>query len=569
MRLSSRIMTLLFGIILGVVLTVGGVALGGYMLVAGEGTMGKIDDKVEFVDFDEEIRDQSLLQYGSTALETVSKISELPIGDVEEALGFNVLSSKIAEFTGIDKEIIKESKIGDLGTTMGDNLTVNNLSDNFGLTFPDSIPLFNDEEFKSKPVSEAFANIDDETLDKFISITYDADVEQDPTLLASSPILQKLGGTKISELSNSMDGIINTTKIGEVVEIETEGANKSSAVLIYLKDVEIQNLNQSIKDMTIGDAIGDTTDAHIVIQKFAPLTLTDLADNDTVKAIIEDLALGEVITINDTDEPILVSLKDTKIGGLNARVAELTLKDVFKDYDVGVLSLISPNTLISNISKEFTTVVADASLYTLRQIGLFEFEEKTLSDFGDNQRLYQEYLQKIRNSAPENVVKAFANGSFDAIKTNYIHVKLSATADDHTAFVGMNIVKCVDIDTIDGITTDADGNYVINKDVLSTIVAKDSTTNYDAPVLLLDAGVKIILNGNGGEENDFDSTFSVNATATDSLVTFGATPIKLVNTSGGHMFFMGNTTGTANFVFKQVKSSASAPSVDNVSLSII
>lgn len=569
MRLSSRIMTLLFGIILGVVLTIGGVALGGYMLVAGEGTMGKIDDKVEFVDFDEEIRDQSLLQYGSAALETISKISELPIGDVEEALGFNVLSSKIAEFTGIDEEIIKESKIGDLGTTMGDNLTVNNLSDNFGLTFPDSIPLFNDEEFKSKPVSEAFANIDDETLDKFISITYDSDVEQDPTLLASSPILQKLGGTKISELSNSMDGIINTTKIGEVVEIETEGANKSSAVLIYLKDVEIQNLNQAIKDMTIGDAIGDTTDAHIVIQKFAPLTLTDLADNDTVKAIIEDLALGEVIEITDADEPILKSLKDTKVGNLNERTKNLTLQDVFKDYDVGILSLLEPTTLVSNIAKDVADVVADASLYTLRQIGLFEFTEKTLSDFGDNQRLYQEYLQKIRNSAPESVVKAFANGNFDSIKTNYIHVKLSATADDHTAFAGMNIVKCVDIDTIDGITTDADGNYVLNKDVLSTIVAKDSTTNYDAPVLLLDAGVKIILNGNGGEENDFDSTFSVNATATDSLVTFGATPIKLVNTSGGHMFFMGNTAGTANFVFKQVKSSASAPGVDNVSLSII
>ena len=42
MRLSSRIMTLLFGIILGIVLTVGGVALGGYMLLAGEGTMGKL-----------------------------------------------------------------------------------------------------------------------------------------------------------------------------------------------------------------------------------------------------------------------------------------------------------------------------------------------------------------------------------------------------------------------------------------------------------------------------------------------------------------------------------------------
>ena len=569
MRLSSRIMTLLFGIILGIVLTVGGVALGGYMLLAGEGTMGKIDDSVEFVDFDEETRSQSLLEYSTSALDTISKINELPIGQVEEALGFNILSSKISEFTGINEDTIKGSKIGDLGTTMGDNLTVNNLSDNFGLSFPDSIPLFNDEEFKSKPVSEAFANIDDETLDKFISITYDADVEKDPTLYASSPILQKLGGTKISELSNSMDGIIDTTKIGEIIEIETEGANKSSAVLIYLKDVEIQGLNQAINDMTIGDAIGDTTDSHIVIQKFAGLTLNDMANNDTVKAIIEDLTLGEVIEISDTDEPILVALKDTKIGGLNDRTATLTLKDVFKDYDVGVLSLLAPNTLISNIATDFSNVVADASIYTLSQVGLFEFEEKTLADFADNQILYQEYLQKIRNSSPESVVKAFADGNFDAIKTNYIHVKLSANTDDHTAFLGMNIVKCVDIDTIDGITTDTDGNYVINKDVLSTIVAKGTTGSYDAPVLLLDAGVKIILNGNGGEENDFDSVFSINATTADSMVTFGATPIKLVNTSGGHMFFMGNTTGTANFVFKQVKSSASAPSVDNVSLAII
>ncbi|MBR2480020.1 MAG: hypothetical protein IKB56_01800, partial [Clostridia bacterium] len=442
----------------------------------------------------------------------------------------------------------------------------NNLSDKFGLEFPDSIPLFNDEEFKSKPVSEAFSGIDDETLDKFISITYDADVEKDPTLVASSPILQKLGTTKISELSNSMDGVIDSTKIGEIIDVETEGPNKSSAVLIYLKDVEIQGLNQAIKDMTIGDAIGDTTSAHIVVQRFAGLTLDQMANNDDVKTIIEDLALGEVITITDADEPILVALKDTKVGNLNDRVKELTLKDVFKEYDVGVLSLISPDTLIPNISKEFSSVVANASLYTLRQIGLFNFNEKALADFGGNQILYQEYLQKVRNSAPDNVVKAFASGSFDAIKTNYIHVKLSANADDHTAFVGMNIVKCVDIDTI--AQTDTSGNYVITKDVLNTIVA-NGTSPYQAPVLLLDAGVKISLNGNGGEENDFDSVFSVIATSMDSLVTFGATPINIVNSIGGHMFFMGNTAGTANFNFKQVKSSSTSPAVDNISLSII
>lgn len=566
MRLSSRIMTLILGIILGVVLTVGGVALGGYMLVSGEGTMGKIDDKVEFVEFDEEIRNQSLLQYGSAAIETVSKINEVPIGELEDALGIDVLSSKISEFTGISEETIKDSKIGDLGTTMGNSLTVNNLSDKFGLEFPDSIPLFNDEEFKSKPVSEAFSGIDDETLDKFISITYDADVEKDPTLVASSPILQKLGTTKISELSNSMDGVIDSTKIGEIIDVETEGPNKSSAVLIYLKDVEIQGLNQAIKDMTIGDAIGDTTNAHIVVKRFAGLTLDQMANNDDVKTIIEDLALGEVITINDADEPILVALKDTKVGNLNDRVKELTLKDVFKEYDVGVLSLISPDTLIPNISKEFSSVVANASLYTLRQIGLFKFNEKALADFGGNQILYQEYLQKVRNSAPDNVVKAFASGSFDAIKTNYIHVKLSANADDHTTFVGMNIVKCVDIDTI--AQTDTSGNYVITKDVLNTIVA-NGTSPYQAPVLLLDAGVKISLNGNGGEENDFDSVFSVIATSMDSLVTFGATPINIVNSIGGHMFFMGNTAGTANFNFKQVKSSSTSPAVDNISLSII
>ena len=122
------------------------------------------------------------------------------------------------------------------------------MQEKFEIELPD-LPLFQDEEFLSKPVSEAFGDLDQNTLDSFIEVVYEEDAtEENP---ASSVLMQKLGKKTMKEVSEDMDAIIQDIAIGEVMEIGED----STSVLKYLKDTKIGELDGAIKEMTIGDAI--------------------------------------------------------------------------------------------------------------------------------------------------------------------------------------------------------------------------------------------------------------------------------------------------------------------------
>ena len=112
--------------------------------------------------------------------------------------------------------------------------------------------------------------------------------------------------------------------------------------------------------------------SHAVMIAIKDLTLDELGDKDVLQRRINTVKLGEVIAVDDP-EPILEALKDTELGNINERIKVLTIQDVFKDHDVGLLSLISPDTKINAIESALRTSVADTTIYALMQTGLFEY----------------------------------------------------------------------------------------------------------------------------------------------------------------------------------------------------
>jgi len=312
----------IFGIIVGIVLTIGGTAFAGYLIVT-KTKMGDIEDKVidkaiEGFDLPADIRELTMLDYGKNLYEKLRKIGQTPISDIESALGYRV-SPIIAEAFGIEESIVSASTFPELPDAIVNGIKVRTLNEKLGVEFPD-FPLFKDEAFLDTPVKSAFSTLDDQPFDKFVKIVYDDD--PDPAKPRSNKFVQKLGSYKISEISNDMDSILADTK------------------------------------------------------------------------------LSEVVTITEESEPILKALKDTYLDSqaLNDKIGNLKVKDVFKNYDSGVISLISEDTSIQDVPQTLSTAIAQATLYELTTLGVYNVDFTGASP---------ETKAKMYNNSPNEIVQAY------------------------------------------------------------------------------------------------------------------------------------------------------------------
>ena len=179
------------GIIIGILIFVLAVGVAAYIVLTGEGMIGKIDDAVDEINFSDDVRALSLLAYLNQAVAGVQNIGDKAIGEVEKLIGTDGISVTIADTVGVSAGVIKTSSLSGLGETLSSNLTLSGMSDSFGIALPSDIPLFQNDEFLSEPVSDAFGTIDDYTLDSFIDVVYDDEATADNP--ASSGLLQNLG----------------------------------------------------------------------------------------------------------------------------------------------------------------------------------------------------------------------------------------------------------------------------------------------------------------------------------------------------------------------------------------
>lgn len=601
------------GIIIGILIFVLAVGVAAYIVLTGEGMVGKIDDAVDEINFSDDVRALSLLAYLNQAVAGVQNIGDKAIGEVEKLIGTDGISVAIADTVGVSAGVIKTSSLSGLGETLSSNLTLSGMSDSFGIALPSDIPLFQNDEFLSEPVSDAFGTIDDYTLDSFIDVVYDDEATADNP--ASSGLLQNLGKLPLSELSSEMDSIIDNTYITDVLDVDEssseimkylasggEGGNPvkigeldgavndmkiadavnidadSSPVLKYLRDCELtvtdddgnvtieigaslNNINEAIKEMTIGDAveivstssrvlqymkdfkldeldagikamtiadaIAINEDSHAVINAIADLTLDDLSRGDILQSKLDTLRLGQVITVTETSPKILKALQYSRLGTLGEAVDRLEMQDVFENIDSGVLSLIPPTTLIDDIPDALTTAIQDTTLYGLKQIELFDYT------IGDTD--YYTYAKTLERTGTDNaligdVVQVIADRNFANLAPGTVRLYRDGGA----------LYAAVDGAEATEICAAPVGNAVtLSVENINDILDVLSEGKRYAAIITVEDSVGSDLTISGG---DYENLFSIEMESDSGILRIGSGGDKVVflNKAGGYAFFHAN-----------------------------
>ena len=512
---------ILVGIIIGIVLVVLVVGGGGYIILSRDGMMGTIDDSLDQIALDEEQRALSVLQYASNLANAFDGFSDKTIGEIERLVGTDTISYNLGEAVGVSSGVIKTSSFSTLGAALADNLTFEGMQDSFGIALPEDIPIFADETFLSRPVNEALAALEDYTLDSFISVVYDHEATEDNP--ASSGILQQLGTVKLSQISSQIDGIIDDTYIIDVIDVD----ENSSKLLKYLASgaeggdpFTISELDVAIREMQLSDAVPIDENSHAVMQSIADLTLDQLGDGAVLQERINTLTLGEVMDIPEDAEPILLALKDTKIGGLNERIQTLQLQEVFADYDKGILSLIDPATPINDIASAITDSVQATTLYALRAVGLFSYSVSGTSGvIGDDVITAEALVRRltVHNAGINDVVGAIGAGSLNAL--GYDIVKIDEAALKNAGAVPREV----------------DGYYVLTPALAEQLIISNNGAYGD--VLQIADGINIILEG------EYSFLFSLDMKTNDSagdgrlLVGSATAPVSFPEKRGGYAYF--------------------------------
>lgn len=746
--MAKKFLSFLLGMVTGIIVLVLAVGGGAYLVLTKENGMQSVQEKLDGTDINEtlqinlseEQQSKSILEYATGLISSFGNLTTENIGELEDLIGTTMLSSLISDNIGISAEAVRGSSIENIGSTITDNLTLDIMQDKFSLELPD-MPLFNDEEFLSRPVSEAFGSLDEETLDKIIEVVYDEDATAENP--ASSKLLQKLGKKTVKEASSDMDSIVDELYVTDVIDVDdnssevlkyfrdsqttingiddaiktmkvknavkvgddshavlkeiadmtldelsndsalqaqidgllisdvitvNDDSNKvlryladkelgklseaidamkisdaidivtdeevvanpelkassrvlqyfkksettlnnideaiqnmtigdavkidknSSKVLQYLKDSKLDELDADIKAMKISDAVEIVTDeeaaanpeltaSHAVLQKIADMTLDELGDKDELQARIDTVKIGEVVTVTDKSEPILKALEDTTLGGLNTRIQELTVADVFEDYDVGLLSAIPEDTNIKDIAETLKGTVKGSSLYALRAMGMFDY---TLSY--ENGTSHDDYVKKanMHNANPQNLVDAVVEiGAIDwsdATKVqsnvNAVQVAMQNTENKKLYLVNDNVSTQVNYQDHYDYFAAKDGSDIVHigkyidknkpgtptliltnervKEILKYTDADGNVNYYSGATLFVDGTIKVVLQG------DFDILFSLdfacygNELEFDGKITF--------NCDGGYAYFRcDNISGYSQdiFVVKEIYKNAS------------
>ena len=628
------------GIIIGILIFVLAVGVAAYIVLTGEGMVGKIDDAVDEINFSDDVRALSLLAYLNQAVAGVQNIGDKAIGEVEKLIGTDGISVAIADTVGVSAGVIKTSSLSGLGETLSSNLTLSGMSDSFGIALPSDIPLFQNDEFLSEPVSDAFGSIDGYTLDSFIEVVYDDEATADNP--ASGGLLQNLGKLPLSELSSEMDSIIDNTYITDVLDVDessseimkylasggeggnpvkigeldgavndmkisnaveigddaspvlkylrdckltitdadgnvtveigaslsnineaikqmtigdaVEIASTSSRVLQYMKDFKLDELDAGIKAMTIADAIAINEDSHAVINAIADLTLDDLSRADILQSKLDTLRLGQVITVTETSPKILKALQYSRLGTLGEAVDRLEMQDVFENIDSGVLSLIPPTTLIDDIPDELTAAIKKTSLYGLQQIDLFKYNISDVDYFTETKTIER---SSTHNALIGDVVQVIAERTFDGLAVEF--VKLYRDTNDKLLYAGLPDGSGTPV-RIEA-TTGAEGMVILDAEDVNKILGVLPEADRYSAVITVDVSVGSDLTVLGGS---YDTLFSIDMQDADGNLWIGdaSAKVEFPNKVGGYAFFHANGSVHLNGAVDGITASGAASPED-------
>ena len=352
-----------------------------------------------------------------------------------------------------------------------------------------------------------------------------------------------------ASLSNINEAIKQMT-IGDAVEI----VSTSSRVLQYMKDFKLDELDAGIKAMTIADAIAINEDSHAVINAIADLTLDDLSRGDILQSKLDTLRLGQVITVTETSPKILKALQYSRLGTLGEAVDRLEMQDVFENIDSGVLSLIPPTTLIDDIPDELTAAIKKTSLYGLQQIDLFKYNISGEDYFTETKTIER---SSTHNALIGDVVQVIAERTFDGLTVEF--VKLYRDTNDKLLYAGLPDGSGTPV-RIEA-TTGAEGMVILDAEDVNKILGVLPEADRYSAVITVDVSVGSDLTVLGGS---YDTLFSIDMQDADGNLWIGdaSAKVEFPNKVGGYAFFHANGSVHLNGAVDGITASGAASPED-------
>jgi len=429
--------------VLGAVLTVGGTALVGYIVLTREGMMGTIEEKANsgseepVLQFDDEVKAMSVMQWGQEVLASLNDLSGSEIGALEKVLGTSLISQTIEDAIGISADKIKTSTLDNLGKTVGDNLTLNIAKQKFGINFPSDIPLFNDEEFLATPLTNAFENFTDHKLNEVILMGEDTNAALlemgDLAIkdLQGNAATEKINGMCLCQLmtiNETSSKILQALKYCSIEsryanEEHTEYETKTITEIVdgveVTKEVPLMGINDRVETLLISEVVEIDDNSNIILRKMRDenLKVTELG-GEKVTDIVNNTKIGEIIEVKEEgeekSEPILIALKDTTVNGLNDKMKTLKLNELFSEekLSTGALSLIDPDTAIPDIPAAMTNVMINTTTATMIAQGLITSDLSQM----DSGTLKKEQKSFILNSDVGSMMSGLVDFVVDPYK---------------------------------------------------------------------------------------------------------------------------------------------------------
>ena len=155
----------------------------------------------------------------------------------------------------------------------------------------------------------------------------------------------------------------------------------------------------------------DETGNVVMLDGATPRTIGDLSgENSPISTITRDLTLGDVISIDEDDEEtsaLLISLKDTPIDKLSAKINTLTLTEILGETDV------EENIYLKHLKNStIKTLAKDLNALTIQQVFADKIYKTEKTGEGETAVVY--FVDKDGNRLYEKDGKYYTSPTFEA-----------------------------------------------------------------------------------------------------------------------------------------------------------
>ena len=292
MRVLKGTLTFVLGIIMGIVLLVGAIA-GTIYAVATSFTIGDISEKVgltgENAIFDEgsEITNKTIWEVGQDLIADVQNIGNMSLNEIAEKYGLTKHTDNFGEISGIDISPLFDVPINQLKDNLGvvvDNITLNDIGEFAGMDFTEyGLPILEDNLYS--PVTEALdailKSIDGD------NITLRQIEDNFGITLGENAIFNQIKDTPLSTFGDVINGI----EVGKIIDADCDKFIKLGENQIYVKVDRYEEVMGDeidlVKDGAATYVYGRSGDENLVRElRFVKKTTTD-EDGNTIDVVDE------------------------------------------------------------------------------------------------------------------------------------------------------------------------------------------------------------------------------------------------------------------------------------------